>query len=415
MSGLRDNLEEWALGHGEHIAAVVSEHESAGRRAIRSRRRNRVLATATTAIVAALGVVAVASALPGDTATPAAQDLSRHLSELVCGDPWLVESGTTPYISDAGSYYDEPQGDWVLTDDNGDMHTDFTGFTALLGSVSWQGEIGLHNHTIVRARTVAVKLGEIVGVSQEQYAQIFDPGVAGINLSAPRPGACGEGSPGSTSGKVTYHLVLQVQRVGDGGGPVATLVDPGGPLTVDIDDVEAYVAAHASPRADPRAPQGDLYQAFVVPRPTEYSCRPYQDLIASGEPSVTAMTYNVTIPGIRPRAQMINDESPVVATVAGGVDAWFTRFHAWLVIADGSNPTRPVAWNSDGTELAYSETAPRPPAEFDCVVPFNYVPPSGTIYLVIDGVDPAALAAAYPGADYSLEGMQTWVYLGEAG
>jgi len=427
MSGLRDNLEEWALARGSEVAAVVAEREVAGRHAIRTRRRRRILATATTAIVAAVAVVTVASALPGVNDAPPAKELSRHLSELVCGDPWLAESGTTAYMSDADYYFDPPQGGWVLTDDNGDTHSDFTGFTAGLGSVSWQGEQDLRGHTIVRARTVAVKLGTVVGVTEDQYARIRDEGGASLNVNAPRPGACGDTAPGNSSGKVTYHLVLQLSRLGDGGGPLATIVDPGGPLTVAIDGVEAYLEEQATPPAEPLAPKGDTYQAFVVQQPTEATCEPYQELMASGEPKATSMTYRVTIPGIRAVDSGLWDGDPVAIIPGADVDAWYVGLPTAVTSErfGAGNPLESLSWvtGPGGTmtipagELGLIHTnddAPVTDVNAGCVYTLPGPTPSGAVYLIIDGVDVAAIDAAYPGADYTLEGMQTWVYLGQA-
>ena len=85
----------FAQSHGAQVASAVADQEPTTRERIRSRRRNRAVATAATAVVAVVGVVAIASALPGVGQAPPAQELSRHLSELVCGEPWVVESGTT--------------------------------------------------------------------------------------------------------------------------------------------------------------------------------------------------------------------------------------------------------------------------------------------------------------------------------
>jgi len=428
MSGLRDNLEDWALAHGEQVAAVMTTHEAAGRRAIRSRRRNRILATGATAAAAVVGVVTLASAVPGVNQQPAAQDLARHLSELVCGDPWVVSAGNTEYYPEADFYFDEPRGDWVLTDDDGDTHTGYSGFTAGLGSVSWQGAIDVRGHTIVRARTVAVKLGTIVGVTEEQYGRVRDEGGASIYANAPRPGACGDTSPGNSSGKVTYHLVLQLTRVGDGGGPVATIVDPGGAKTVDIDGVEAYIEAQAAPSVDPLAPRGDLYQAFAVPAPTSTSCTPFQDMIDAGEPLVfNHMQYLVTIPGVQPITGATWANEPAAIVDDPNYHAWYTDLPAAIVAEHfkGGNPLGYLTWTAgpnvsgeahpDQLRLVNTDEATFPmPATADCVFTLPLPAVSGAVYLVIDGVDASALDDAYPGADYDLTNMQTWVYLGQA-
>jgi hypothetical protein len=409
MSGLHDNLEAWALAHGTEVAAAVVDHEPVARAAIRARRRNRLLATGATAIVAAVGVVAMASAIPGVNQPPAAQDLSRHLSELVCGDPWVASSGTTDYIAVASSLYSAPSGEWTLTDDNGDTHVDFSGFTAGLGSVSWQGEVGLKGHVIVRERTVAVKLGTIVGVTEEQYAQIGEGG-AKLDVNTPRPGACGDVSPGNSSGKVTYHLVLQLSRVGDQSGRVATIVDPGGAKTVDIDGVEAYVSGKVD----------ESVRAFVVPTPTTPSCRPYQDLIAQGVPTYSAR-YATTIPGLRSGVAVVEpyyDDSDYLVINAESplTDHWYANRNAWLVVESGwPKIAIPLGWNADHTRLVESSTAPRPESQADCVVTLEGVPPSGAVYLVIDGVDWDAVSEQNPLLDVaSVSGFQTWVYLGQA-
>ena len=416
MSGLRDNLEHWALAHGEQVATVVTQRESSARQAIRARRRNRVLVTAATAIAAVVGVVAIASAIPGVQEAPPAQGLSRHLSELVCGEPWVVESGTTQYAEDAGTYFDDPRGDWVLTDDDGETHTDFSGYTAGYGAVSWQGEIGLHGHVTVRERMVAVKLGTIVGVTEEQYAQIRDQGGADLDAYAPSPGACGDTPPGNSSGRVTYHLVLQLSRVGEGGGPVATIVDPGGPLTVDIDGVEAYVAAQRPTEPDLHSPVGDTYQAFVVPRPSAQSCTPYDDMVEAGEPTVgNHLEYTLTIPGVQPLGAEMTD--PLVSSTTSLADEWYTHLASWLVVQEGSISESGMAWDDSVHVLAESDDAPAPPAQkSNCVETFEYVMPSGSVFLVIDGIDLDAVNDAYPGAsiDFDVAAMQTWVYLGEA-
>lgn len=417
MSGLRENLEEWAQSHGAQVASAVADQEPTTRERIRSRRRNRAVATAATAVVAVVGVVAIASALPGVGQAPPAQELSRHLSELVCGEPWVVESGTTEYISDAGYYFDEPQGDWVLTDSSGNTHANFAGYSAGQAAVSWQGNIGLRGHTIVRARTVAVKLGTIVGVTEEQYAPLSEGGGANLHVNAPRPGACGDNSPGNSSGKVTYHLVLQFSRVGDGGGPVATIVDPGGPLTVTVDGVEEYVKAQAAPPADPHGPTGDVFQAFLVPRPTEASCRPYQDLMGAGLPNGRSMTYTASFPGLRPLGGLLEEGNLVIDADSPQTRRWYADHDAWLVVASGGPKiAEPLGWNADATQLAWSDDAPPPDAQLDCVITFEYSPPKGAVYLVIDGIDLDAVNAAYPDVsiDFVAAAMQTWVYLGIA-
>jgi len=233
VSGLRTNLEAWALEHGTEVSTQIAANEAAVRRRIRARRRTRAAALVTAALAAVVGVVLAASALQPLGGAPAADKLPRHLSELVCGHAWLVERGSTSFVDEPDYYFDAPQGTWLLTTADGETEIDFSGYTAGEAAISWRGDMRLRHHAIARARVVAVKAGAIVGVTEEQYARIGEHGAVSLDVNAPVLGRCGGTGEDSASGDVAYHLVIQLTRVDDA-AIIATIVDPSGAKAVEI-------------------------------------------------------------------------------------------------------------------------------------------------------------------------------------
>ena len=415
MSGLRDGLDEWAMKCGDQVAVHVRSTEEATRGAVKTRRRRRAGAIAGGAVAAVVAVTAIASALPGTTSLEPADNPFQDLGTLACGQDWTLQPGETTYEPDAAQYFDSPSGFWTLTDDDGDTHTGFSGFTAGLGGMSWQGSMNVEGMVVPRATVVAVKEGKIVGSYEGDFQRNSSFDGSALSAFAPYPGQCGDATTITYSGKFTYHLVIQVVEATDGGQPLATIVDPEGDYTVDIDSLDVWGAAHAVPRADLREPQGDTYQAFLV-RPTgQSSCRPLQDARADGAPNANSPQYTVSLPGVQPLTNGLWAADPVVISDQSLSGEWYADKAAWLVADDVGEMGEPrFGWTPDGTQLATSQSV-GPPGAADCVFMARLDPVTGAVFLVIDGVDWAGFDRDNPGADLnSMTGYQTWVYLGRA-
>ncbi|MGC4175438.1 hypothetical protein [Demequina sp.] len=426
MSDLRRNLDEWALGHGDHVAAAVASHERATRRAIHVKRRNRILATGATAAAAVVGIVAIASALPGPAGTtPAANDYVTA-DQLTCGQPWDLEQGTTEFMEGAPAFYGGVDGDWVATADSGDETVRpgeiLAGHTAL----SWRGTAALAGNTVARATVVAVKDGVIVGAASEPGASVFD----GTTLTAfgTLPGTCGDTTTPMDSGEYTYHVVVGIEQVQNQERPVVMFVDPGGPLVVEVNGLTESSAPQTQPPSGLIEPQGDVYQAFVVPRPTPTSCTPYQDMIDAGQPLVPShMQYQVTIPGVQPVTADSWMSGPVAIIDDPDYRAWYTDLPTAIVATNfgGGNPLGSLAWTAgpsvsgevhpDQLRLVNTDDALlMQPQIGNCVFTLPGPTVSGAVYLIIDGIDLDGVNEANPGVDFDVEAMQTWVYLGQA-
>jgi len=416
MSGLRDGLGEWALGRGDEVAAQLLPGEAATRGAIRTRRRRRAGAIAGGALATILGVAAIASALPGTTAVQPADNPLQDISSFNCGDDWTLQAGETNYEPGADYYFDSPVGYWTLTDDDGDTHTGFSGFTAGLGGMSWQGSMQFKGVTTPKATVVAVQQGKIVGAFQGDFARNFSFDGSRLEAFAPYPGQCGDLTAVANSGKYTYHLVIQVVEVGWEGKTLATIVDPSGPYTVDIDGLEQWGEAAAVPTAELREPQGDTYQAFLV-RPTgQGACRPLQEAREDGTPSAASLQYTVSLPGVQPLTSGMWAGDPVMVLDKPLQGEWYANQMAWLVADDVGAMQEPyVVWSEDGKQLASSLEWISPIGAGNCAFETRLDPVEGAVFLVIWNVDWPAFIEQNPGADLtSMTGYTTWVYLGQA-
>jgi len=167
----------------------------------------------------------------------------------------------------------------------------------------------------------------------------------------------------------------------------------------------------AEPTTAAPEPEAKTYDAYVVNPPDDLrTCDPIQYLRGSGYPKPNSLQYQVTIPGVIEPVRV----DPVAIADESVADQWYFDKPAWLSFDNpGSGHDPAVAWNPRTFTLEQVD-GPHPPGRKNCAVTFEFRPPSGGMWLVIGGVDLAALDRANPGADYVIaENSQTWIYLGD--
>lgn len=440
MSDLRRGLNDWAADHGTHVAEHLrhGDSESRVRGQAARRRRTRALGSATVAVVAVVGVAWAATALPFTEApdfTPAAQvtlELSQVPDALSCGQPWTLEQGETQHGTEDGGTV---RGEWQVTADNGTIERDpqelWVGFEAL----EWyqRSEGAPVEAAMMVTVLTAVKDGVIVGVNPAGGASIEqgdDQGATDFNQWAPLPGACGAETRVAEDGTYDFHVVQQLQD--ENGQPIATWVDPAGPITLEVTGLTDTSTAQPGPDPQPLVePTGTTYQAFAMLPLAEPSCTPLADQLAQEPPNEHGLWYPVTIPGVQPLTGAIWGNAPVAIIDDPEFEAWYIGLPAAVTAEHNSagDPMVAVDWewitDPEGAEPPVPGTVQllsHPSAvglerltgnlQCDFVQPIPRI--EGGVWLVIDGVDGQALGEAHPTEDFSTEGMITWVYLGQA-
>lgn len=167
-------------------------------------------------------------------------------------------------------------------------------------------------------------------------------------------------------------------------------------------------------------PDGDQYQAFVVPQPEGESCTPFVDQRAQGWPNAESVQYDVTLPGVQAITQEWWVAGPVVMAEDEAFNPWYLELDAWLLADEVSagNPSPGVGWeqpaDGDSWRLSTSAGPGAAPGADDCA----YVEPipeiSGATWLIIDGAEWAAVADQNPDVMEGSDDAMTWVYLGQA-
>jgi len=167
----------------------------------------------------------------------------------------------------------------------------------------------------------------------------------------------------------------------------------------------------AEPTTAAPEPEAKTYDAYVVNPPDDLrTCDPIQYLRGSGYPKPNSLQYQVTIPGVIEPVGV----DPVAIADESVADQWYFDKPAWLSFENpGSTHDPTVAWNPRTFTLEQVDGR-HPPGRKNCPVTLEWRAPSGGMWLVIGGVDLAALNRANPGADYVItENSQTWIYLGD--
>ena len=416
MSGLRDSLGEWAVARGDEVAAATRVREPATRAAIGRRRTRNLATTAGVAVlvVAAASTLAVAAPWNGDQPVAVGPDIHLGATGLECGVPWTLPEGTITHDASAPAYFGGVSGDWIRTTDNGQRSTDPESLWVGYESLKWEGLVAVNGTLDINAAVVAVKDGVIVGSNSPLLDQNMRFDGTELVVSSPLPGECGDTAQPQPSGDYEYHVVITATLLGETDRLLQTIVDPSGPLTVEVSPLEdLYDNQPVQEPDDVIVPQSSSYPAYVVAPPEGHTaCDPLQELRALGEPNSLRMEYRVAIPGLQP---LTENYLPLAIADESVADEWYFDLPAWLVFDDpGTSHEPPLRWDPETFTLDAAEDNPRPPGWLDCPNTANYIPPSGGTWLVIDGVDTVGLDQAYPGADYIIEeNAQTWVYLGE--
>ncbi|WP_084039196.1 hypothetical protein [Demequina sp. NBRC 110053] len=171
-------------------------------------------------------------------------------------------------------------------------------------------------------------------------------------------------------------------------------------------------------RAELRAPEGDSYQAFVVPEP-DVGCAPFGDLAAAGAPHEQSVQYEVELPGVADRLTGELWGAEPVLTLPAAYEPWYVGLDAWLVadVVSAGIQDPHLEWTSlsvGGWALSPGGVDAVHGADCAYVQPIPKV--EGAMFLVLDGVDQQSVSEVAPDAYWSLpaDGLQTWVYLGEA-
>ena len=434
MSDLRDSLGRWAEDRGQEVARAVSVHEGETRAAASRRRARNLTTTTAVAVLGLVGASALVVAGPWGAAQPA-QPLPTEpvdLAELTCGAPWVLGSGSVTHDGTAPEYFGGIPGRWVKLTDGGDVIENPDGIEAGWESVTWTGEPTVRGNVAMEGIVVAERDGVIVGSAAPDFRRFMGYELDGVTFSGAYPGNCGNTVEPREDGDYTYHVVIQATLVGETDTVLQTIIDPNGPLTVEVSGLEELSQSSGQGSDVPAklfVPRGDRFQAFVVPRPSPGSCTPYSDMIAQGVPTDDALQYEVTIPGVQALTGEIWGNGPLVVIDDEDYQAWYVGL-ATAVTAqrvDGGDPLAPLEWTTGpsvgeqthegelrlvNTWEAVDPGPPRAGCAFTAPLPAL----DGAVFLIIDGVDSESLAAAYPGADVVLpENAQTWVYLGQAG
>lgn len=165
-------------------------------------------------------------------------------------------------------------------------------------------------------------------------------------------------------------------------------------------------------------PEGNLYQAFVVPAPA-MGCAPFADQLAAGHPGADTFSYNVELPGV---AASLTGElwgaDPVVILPAGE-EHWYQGLDAWVVVDGVSAGVKDphLNWTSlsvGGWALSPGGDDPRRGDDCAHVEPIPEL--SGAVFLIFNGADMGAIEDAGIQVRGNVEpsGLYTWIYLGEA-
>jgi hypothetical protein len=299
----------------------------------------------------------------------------------------------------------------VRTDDSGAVQADPTSVSAGFEALHWQGELDLHGAVAKNATIVAVRDGMIVGSYEEDAARYSEYDGSHLTVAAPYPGVCGNDAAPATSGTVTYHLVVEVIETRGDERVLASIADPGGPVTVSMTGLEDWGAALTVQPAELREPVGDTYQAFVLSSGDTNFCTRLQNSLAAGHPSVDDPQYTVTLPGVQPLSSGMWTGDPVLVEPESVLGTWFAQDGMSLVATDMSGMGEPLlVWDNDATTLASAGFNNDFSGECDFASQGEI---HGAVFLVINGVDWTAFWAQNPDATHA--GSETWIYLGQAG
>jgi hypothetical protein len=431
MSGLRDALGEWSGARGEEVAGSVRVHERETRAAAGRRRARNLTLTAGAAVVAVVAASALVVGGPWRGVEPAVAPTGDpiDLGALVCGAPWTLEEGTVTHDESAPAYFGGVSGGWITIADNGEVFENPDTLWAGYESLAWKGTPLLNGNVVLRGTVVAVKDGTIVGVAAPARRETAYQG-EDLQAIGSYPGVCGDEVVVSDSGPYTYHVVFTASLAEDPERPLQTIIDPSGPITLEVTDLEYWGDPTGdSSLAELEEPVGDEYQAFLVAAPLPRTvCEPYTDILANGEPAKLTPTYSVTIPGVQSLTGEIWGNAPAVVIDDETYEAWYVGLKTGITAqeVDGGNPLGALAWTTGTTwgedepprDLRLINTADATyPTELpaDCAYTQPIPQLSGAVFLIIDGVDWDALNVQNPGADITAEeGWQTWVYLGQA-
>lgn len=160
-------------------------------------------------------------------------------------------------------------------------------------------------------------------------------------------------------------------------------------------------------------PDGDSYQAFVVPGP-EASCAPFADQLAAGQPGAHNIQYEIELPGMTEEltGELWMDEP--VLSVPTGESPWYKGLQAWIVADEvGGIEDPPLQWHDD--DLSADFTGSYPMRDGACAFTAPDPLPQGSVFLIFHGVDMAAVEASGLMVEWvEPSDLYTWIYLGEA-
>lgn len=162
-----------------------------------------------------------------------------------------------------------------------------------------------------------------------------------------------------------------------------------------------------------RLPEGDTYQAFVVPGPEE-SCAPFADQLAEGQPGLHNIQYEIELAGVADSltGELWRDEP--ILTVPSADSPWYTGLQAWIVADEvGGIEDPPLQWHGD--DLSADFVGSYPMRDGECAFTEPVPVPEGSVFLIIHGVDMAAIEASGLMVEWvDPSDLYTWIYLGEA-
>jgi len=175
--------------------------------------------------------------------------------------------------------------------------------------------------------------------------------------------------------------------------------------------------APIEPTAYPE-PRGEVYTAYLVPRPDVESCTPLTDQRAEGHPGLASIQYDVTIPGVQPLTGELWGNAFAAIIEDEDYDAWYVGLPQAITADEVSagDPVATVGWKRSAALTLGSSLGAEPldlPTRDDCAFVQPIPEISGSVFLVIDGADWDTLEQQFPGADFNPDSL-TWVYLGEA-
>ena len=260
---------------------------------------------------------------------------------------------------------------------------------------------------------------EIVGLGVAEGWSGGGPGHTDVERLAPvLPGDCGDG-PAAERADGIYEPVVVTQIWSDDlQRPLATIVATSGEVEyTGLGEVADDPAPDGTAALQP--PDGDSYQAFVVPAPEVAGCAPLADQRDLGQPGLHTVQYRVDLPGVAESLTGSLWAADPVVVLPVGEDPWYLGRDAWIladrVSAGVEDPH--LEWMSlsvGGWALATGGDDPLRDPDCAYVLPVPEV--TGAVFLVIDGVDRAAVEAAAPGVEWATDPaeMQTWVFLGNA-